>query len=153
MVEGELVVGVILDPRQNELFSASKGNGATLNGKPIQVSTTSTLEKAMLATGFPPDPELQERNLLWWGKLSYRAQALRRTGSTALNMAYVSCGRYDGYWAFDNFAWDVAAGIVLIQEAGGHVTRADGSPVNPFRSDIISTNPHIYGELLDFISH
>lgn len=144
MAGGELVVGVIYDPRMNELFSAATGLGATLNGQPIRVSETATLAGAMLSTGFPPDPHKQERNLKQWSKFSYLAQALRRTGSTALNMAYVSCGRFDGYWAFDNFAWDVAAGVVLIREAGGVVTRVTGEPCDPFQQDLVSANPTLH---------
>ena len=152
-VAGELVVGVILDPRQNELFSAAKGLGATLNGKPISTSSVSQLQGAMLSTGFPPDPDLQQRNLHWWKVFSYRAQALRRTGSTALNLAYVACGRFDGYWAFDNFAWDVAAGIVLVREAGGQVARADGSPIDPFQSDLLASNSKIFPEFLECLTN
>ena len=152
MVGGDLVVGVILDPRQNEMFSAAKGLGATLNGAAIRVSDTTQLEYALLATGFPPDPECQERNLVQWRRFSYKAQALRRTGSTALNLAYVAAGRFDGYWAFDNFAWDVAAGIVLVREAGGEVMRADGSPTDPFKPDIAAANRPLLREMLANIS-
>ena len=148
MVDGELVVGVIFDPRMNELFSAAKGLGATLNGKPIRVSETNLMANAMMSTGFPPDPDKQERNLLWWRKFSYQTQALRRTGSTALNMAYVSCGRFDAYWAFDNYAWDVAAGVVLIREAGGVVSRIDGAPCDPFQQDLVSANPELHRQLI-----
>lgn len=148
MVRGELVVGVIYDPRMNELFSAATGLGATLNGQPIRVSTTTQLKYGLLSTGFPPDPDCQARNLHWWKVFSYQAQALRRTGSTALNMAYVACGRFDGYWAFDNFAWDVAGGIVLVREAGGIVTQTDGSPVDPFKSDLVAANPELHRQLL-----
>jgi myo-inositol-1(or 4)-monophosphatase len=145
---GASVVGAIYDPRQNEMFSAAAGLGSTLNGRPIRVSILDEMRRCLLATGFPPDPECQERNLHWWRKFAYKAQALRRTGSTALNLAYVAAGRFDGYWAFDNFAWDVAAGIVIVQEAGGIVTRADGSPVDPFRHDIVAANPSIHSAML-----
>ena len=148
MVEGELVVGVIFDPRQNEMFSAAKGLGTTLNGKPMRVSPIAVLSGGMLSTGFPPNPEAQERNLAAWRTFSYQAQALRRTGSTALNMAYTAVGRFDGYWAFDNFSWDVAAGVVLIQEAGGIVTRADGSKLDVFQPDILASNGHLHPEML-----
>jgi myo-inositol-1(or 4)-monophosphatase len=149
MVAHELVVGVIFDPRQNEMFAAAKGAGATLNGKPMRVSAVPTLAEGLISTGFPPDPEAQERNLTMWQSFSYKAQALRRTGSTALNMAYVAAGRFDGYWAFDNHAWDVAGGVVLIQEAGGSVSRADGSKLDVFCPDILATNSHIHAEMLE----
>ena len=151
IVAGEPVVGVIYDPRMKELFAAATGHGATLNGKPIAVSPVADLSRSLLSTGFPPDPDCQERNLKWWRKFAYRAQALRRTGSTALNMAYVAAGRFDGYWAFDNFAWDVLAGIVLVREAGGIVTRTNGTKIDPFQSDIVATNGKIQAELLGLL--
>ncbi len=149
MVAGELVVGVIYDPRQNEMFAAAKGGFAVLNDKPMSVSRVPGLGQALISTGFPPDPEAQERNLTWWRNFSYKAQALRRTGSTALNLAYVACGRFDGYWAFDNFAWDVAAGIVLVREAGGAVSRLNGATVDPFKTDLLAGNPAVHAEMLD----
>lgn len=151
MAAGELVVGAIFDPRQNEMYSAAKGLGATLNGKSIHVSGVNELRSALLSTGFPPDPDCLERNLHWWKVLSYKAQALRRTGSTALNLAYVAAGRFDGYWAFDNWAWDVAAGVVLVREAGGTVTRADGSPCDPFQQDVVATNGVLQSPMLDVL--
>src|SRR5262245_52305913 len=148
MAADEPVVGVIYDPRMNELFAAAKGQGATLNGRQIRVSAVPEIGKALLSTGFPPDFAAQERNLHWWRIFSQKAQALRRTGSTALNMAYVAAGRFDGYWAFDNFPWDVAAGIVLIREAGGLVTRTDGTPADPFKSDLLAGSPAVHTEML-----
>jgi len=148
---GKPVVGAIFDPRMGEMFSAADGLGATLNGKPIRVSRIAQMRQALLSTGFPPDPDCQERNLHWWRAFAYKVQALRRTGSTALNLAYVAAGRFDGYWAFDNYAWDVAAGIVLVQEAGGVVTRADGSPVDPFKPDIVAANPLLHPAILDVL--
>ncbi|HJZ89784.1 MAG TPA: inositol monophosphatase family protein [Gemmataceae bacterium] len=146
---GRPVAGAIYDPRLDEMFSAATSLGATLNGKPIAVSGVSELRSALLSTGFPPDPKCQERNLHWWREFAYRAQALRRTGSTALNLAYVAAGRFDGYWAFDNFAWDITAGIVLVQEAGGVVTRTDGSPIDPFKPDIVAANEAIHGHMME----
>lgn len=147
--DGQPIVGAIYDPRQDEMFSAANGEGATLNGKPIRVSEVGDLRRSLLSTGFPPDPDCQERNLHWWGVLSMKTQALRRTGSTALNLAYVAAGRFDGYWAFDNWAWDVAAGIVLVTEAGGKVTRVDGSPSDVFRPDIVAANPELHAALIE----
>jgi myo-inositol-1(or 4)-monophosphatase len=148
MAGDEPVVGVIYDPRQDELFSAAAGLGATLNGRPIRVSSVNDLCGAMLSTGFPPDPAAQERNLTQWRIFSLQTQSLRRTGSTALNLAYVAAGRFDGYWAFDNYAWDVVAGAVLVREAGGIVTRADGSRFDPFKSDLVATNPKIHAAVV-----
>jgi myo-inositol-1(or 4)-monophosphatase len=148
MVAKELVVGVIYDPRQNEMFSAARGQGATLNGKRMSVSQVVELRQGLISTGFPPDPEAQERNLAMWRAYSYKAQALRRTGSTALNLAYVAAGRFDGYWAFDNHVWDVAGGVVLVREAGGIVTQTDGSALDPFLPDLLATNGHLHSEML-----
>jgi myo-inositol-1(or 4)-monophosphatase len=144
---GKPVVGVILDPRLNELFTAAAGHGAFLNGKPMKVSTITTVRDGMIATGFPANYQKQLRNLGVWTKVTAEAQSLRRNGSTALSLAYVAAGRFDGYWAFDNWAWDVAAGAVLVAEAGGKVTASDGSPFDPFRHDSLVTNGLLHAEL------
>ena len=149
---GRPVVGVILDPRMNELFTAAAGRGAFLNGKPIRVSETAALRDAMLATGFPYDYRRQQRNLDAWRAVAAHAQTLRRTGSTALNLAYVAAGRFDGFWAYDNWAWDVTAGALLVAEAGGAVATADGRPFDPFRPDMLATNGHIHAELLGVLT-
>lgn len=140
LIAGKPVVGVTFDPRMNEMFTAADGMGAYLNGQAIRVSTIANMQDALLATGFPAKYEAQLRNLEAWKRVSYHAQALRRTGSTAINMAYIACGRFDGYWCFDNWPWDVLPGAVLIREAGGTLTSMDGQPFDPFRMDIIATN-------------
>src|SRR5262249_15741091 len=139
-VEGELVVGVVLDPARNELFVAAKGQGAWLGDRRLQTSQAASLDETLLATGFPPDMPGPERTLEWWRSFSLRSRSLRRTGSTALNLAYVAAGRFDGSWAFDNHAWDVAAGVVLVREAGGVVTNVDGSPFDPYTPDGLASN-------------
>jgi myo-inositol-1(or 4)-monophosphatase len=149
---GEAVVGVIYDPRMKEMFTAAKGCGAYLNGEPMKVSTAPKLHDALLSTGFPAKFEAQARNFEAWKKLSSEAQALRRSGSTALNLAYVACGRFDGYWAYDNWAWDVTGGACLITEAGGALSNVDGGPFDPFRMDLIATNGKIQRELLDALT-
>ncbi|HEX4613636.1 MAG TPA: inositol monophosphatase family protein [Urbifossiella sp.] len=151
VVDGKPVVGVIYDPRLNEMFAAAAGLGTTLNGQPARVSSIPTLRDGMIATGFPSNYERQLRNLDVWRAVSAEAQSLRRNGSTALALAYVACGRFDGYWAFDNWAWDVAAGFVLVTEAGGNATTLDGAPPDPFRHDCLVTNGLIHAELSRFI--
>ncbi len=142
------IVGVILDPRQNELFTAAHGLGAHLNGKPIRVSAVPDVAGGMISTGFPANYEKQLRNLETWKKLTAHAQSLRRNGSTALSMAYVAAGRFDGYWAYDNYPWDVLAGAALIAEAGGVLTATDGTAFDPYRPDLVSGNPAVHAELL-----
>jgi len=148
-VSGELVVGVILDPSRDEMFAAAQGQGAWLNGRPIQTSKVGALKEALLATGFPPDLRGQEVALDWWRHFSFRAHSLRRTGTTALNLAYVACGRFDGYWAFDNHVWDVAAGVVLVREAGGLVSNADGSKYDPYTPDAVAGNAALHAVLVE----
>jgi myo-inositol-1(or 4)-monophosphatase len=151
VVKGTIEVGVILDPHQNELFAAVRGRGAFLNGRAIKVSATPTLRDSLLSTGFPAGWAQQQRNLAAWYKVSEHSQALRRTGSTALNLAYVAAGRFDGYWAFDNYPWDLAAGALLVTEAGGTLAAADASPFDCFRPDSVATNGKIQQELLSLL--
>ncbi len=147
-VNGELVVGVVFDPARNELFAAARGHGAWLGDRRLQTSRAARLEEALLATGFPPDLRGQELTLDWWRHFSLRTRSLRRTGSTALNLAYVAAGRFDGYWAFDNHVWDVAGGAVLVREAGGTITNVDGSPYNPYTPDALASNGPLHPVLL-----
>jgi myo-inositol-1(or 4)-monophosphatase len=148
-VAGELVVGVVYDPSREEMFAAAKGHGARLNGRPIQTSKASGLGEALLATGFPPDLRGQEKSLAWWRHFSLRTQSLRRTGSTALNIAYVAAGRFDGYFGFGNHAWDVAGGAVLVQEAGGRVTNTDGGLFDWYTPDALASNGPLHSALLE----
>jgi myo-inositol-1(or 4)-monophosphatase len=147
-VAGELVVGVVFDPSRNEMFAAAQGQGAWLGERPLQTSRAPQLEEALLATGFPADLRGQERTLAWWHYFSLRTRSLRRTGSTALNLAYVAAGRFDGYWAFDNHVWDVAGGTVLVREAGGTVTNVDGSAYDPYTPDALVSNGPLHPRLL-----
>jgi myo-inositol-1(or 4)-monophosphatase len=162
LVESELVVGVVYDPVRQEMFRAAKGQGAWLDQpsgpgasttqagpRRLQTSQSDRLEESLLATGFPPDLRGQERALEWWRYFSLRTRSLRRTGSTALNMAYVAAGRFDAYWGFDNHAWDVAGAAVLIREAGGQLTTTDGQPFDPFRPDTLASNGPLHPVILD----
>lgn len=149
---GKPVVGVILDPRMNELFTGAAGLGSSLNGKPMRVSTVAKLQDGMISTGFPANYQKQLRNLDAWAKVTAQAQSLRRTGSTALNLAYLAAGRFDGYWAYDNYPWDVMAGAVLVTEAGGALTAIDGLNYDPFRPDILATNGLFHSELLTVLN-
>lgn len=148
-VAGELVVGVIYNPAHEEMYTACKGQGAWLNDQCLQTSPTTTLGQALLATGFPPDIRGGEKALDWWRHLSFLTQSLRRTGSTALNLAYVAAGRFDGFYAFDNHIWDVAAGIVLVREAGGVITNIDGTPYDPYTPDALASNGPLHPALVE----
>jgi myo-inositol-1(or 4)-monophosphatase len=150
-VAGELVVGVVLDPSRQEMFRAAQGMGAWLGERRLHTSPTTTLEEALLATGFPADVRGQERTLDWWRYFSLRTRSLRRTGSTALNLAYVAAGRFDGYWAFDNHVWDVAGAVVLVREAGGLITNVDGTPFDPYTPDGVASNGPLHPVLLQHL--
>jgi myo-inositol-1(or 4)-monophosphatase len=147
--QGELLVGVIFDPSRQELFQAAHGLGAWLNDKRLQTSRVNRLEEALLSTGFPPDLQGQEACLEVWRHFSLRTQSLRRTGSTALNLAYVAAGRHDGFWTIQAHPWDAAGGVVLIREAGGLVTNLDGSPYDLYTLDILASNDPLHPVLLD----
>jgi myo-inositol-1(or 4)-monophosphatase len=148
-VAGDLVVGVVLDPSRQELFAAARGLGAWLGDQRLQTSTAAHLGEALLATGFPTDLRGRDDILAWWRCLSLQTQSLRRTGSTALNLAYVAAGRFDGFWAFDNNPWDVAGGVVLVREAGGVVTNVDSSAYDPYTPDALASNGPLHPALLE----
>jgi myo-inositol-1(or 4)-monophosphatase len=151
-VAGELVVGVVYDPPHEEMFAAAKGMGARLNADRLWASRVNRLDEALLATGFPPDLRGNEQALDWWRYLSFKTQSLRRTGSTALNLAYIAAGRFDGYWAFDNHVWDVAGATVILREAGGQITNVDGSAYDPYTPDALASNGPLHAALLDLFS-
>jgi myo-inositol-1(or 4)-monophosphatase len=146
---GELVVGVVYEPTRQEMFAAATGQGAWLNEQPLRTSSVTTLEEALIATGFPPDLRGNEGSLDWWRYFSFKTQALRRTGSTAINLAYLAAGRFDAYYAFDNHVWDVAGGVVIVREAGGVVSNIDGSPYDPYTQDALATNGPLHPALVD----
>ena len=145
---GEIVAGAVHDPVRDEMFSAAAGQGATLNGTGIQVSKITRLEDALLVTGFPYDVrEHPERHLPLFQAFLVRAQGIRRDGSAALNLAYLAMGRFDGFWEGHLAAWDVAAGSLIVREAGGQVSGWDH---DPFRLDgrrILAANPALHREM------
>jgi myo-inositol-1(or 4)-monophosphatase len=153
---GELVVGVVYEPSRGELFHAARGHGAWLTraGQTtrLQTSRAERLEEALLTTGFPANVQAQERPLKWWEYFSRHCQSLRRTGSTALNLAYLAAGRCDGFYAFDNHVWDVAGGTVLVREAGGIVSNVDGTVYDPYTSDALASNGPLHPLLLDHLA-
>lgn len=141
-------VGVIFDPYHNELFRAAKGLEATCNRQPIQVSTTSELSKSLLVTGFAYDRrETTDNNYAEFCHLTHLTQGVRRSGSAALDLAHVACGRLDGYWERGISPWDIAAGIALLEASGGKVTAYDGSPLSIESGRILATNGYIHASL------
>lgn len=148
--DGEIEAGVIYAPLMRELFTARRGKGATCNGKPISTSAIASLADAMLVTGFKPYD--YETNAPYFAKASHRAQAVRRDGTAALDLAYTAMGRFDGFWEFDLAPWDMAAGMLLVREAGGTVTAIDGAPFDLDGRSIVATNGRIHDELRDCLS-
>jgi myo-inositol-1(or 4)-monophosphatase len=144
---GQVILGVVYDPMRDELFLAERGEGATLNGNPIQVSAIDSLARSLLGTGFAYDPEERRENARIWNGFLSLAQGVRRDGSAALNLCYVACGRLDGFWERPLNAWDMAAGALIIEEAGGVVTGFGGTPFGPYRREIVAANPSIHGAL------
>ena len=146
--EGELVIGVTYDPTRNELFTAEKGQGASLNFKPIHVSSTDKLSDALVVTGFPYDFKEKSDFARHLHSFLIASRGVRRDGSAAIDMAYVACGRYDGFWEEGLNPWDVAAGVLMIAEAGGRVTNYDGTPLSIYDPPICTSNGVIHEEML-----
>jgi myo-inositol-1(or 4)-monophosphatase len=145
---GAVVLGVVYDPCRQELFTAEKGRGALLNGHSITPSETSDLDAALLVTGFPYDVRKSKRNLDHFRRFSLRAQAVRRDGSAALDLCYTAMGRFDGFWEFSLSPWDMAAGSLILSEAGGRVTHTNGRTFSLGAGDILATNGRVHLQML-----
>ncbi|MDA0699684.1 MAG: inositol monophosphatase family protein [bacterium] len=150
-VDGRVVVGVVLDTARGERFSATAGGGAFRDGVPIRVSETRTIGEAMLATGFPYGGDAIARNLALFARVLPEARAIRRPGAAALDLCQVACGRFDGYWELKMNAWDVAAGLLIVREAGGTVTGPAGAPYLWDDAAIVATNGRLHAHLLDLL--
>jgi myo-inositol-1(or 4)-monophosphatase len=152
-VAGEIRLGAVYNPMLAELFTAEKGEGASLNGNRIAVSRTANLSKGLLATGFPYDiREDRNNNMNYFTALAMNAQAVRRSGSAALDLAYVAAGRFDGFWELKLMPWDTAAGWLLVTEAGGVVTDLCGGPYGLSSPHIMAGNGIINGEMLRILA-
>ena len=150
--KGEPLLGVVLDPCRNELFTVEKGHGAFLNGKKISVSKIDALTKALLATGFPAlKGDLLQRNLEYFKLFLGKCQAIRRPGSAALDLCYVACGRIDGFWELGLSPWDTAAGALMVQEAGGVVTNLDNEHFDFNIKGVIATNGLLHVAIKDVL--
>ena len=145
--DGEMVAGVIYDPMRDECFRAEKGGGAWLNGKRIFVSKTKLLQESLTATGFPSKKRHENPNVHFYQEVTLRSHGVRRAGSAALDMAYVACGRLDGFWEFKLNPWDTSAGYLLVEEAGGTVTHFDGGKFTLDSREVLATNGLILGEM------
>ena len=153
LVQGIPQVGVVYLPFFKELFRAAQGLGATLNRQPIQVSSTATLAQSLLVTGFAYDRrETADNNYAEFCHLTHQTQGVRRGGSAASDLAYVACGRLDGYWERGLSPWDLAAGVVLVREAGGQVSAYDQTPLNLETGRILATNGQLHAALSTALS-
>jgi myo-inositol-1(or 4)-monophosphatase len=140
---------VVYDPTRDELFAAERSKGAFLNGRKIEVSKTPKLAQCLVGTGFPSHKRHKNPNIYFYHQLTLRTHGVRRAGSAALDLASVACGRFDGFWEFNLNAWDTAAGILIVEEAGGKVTGLQGQELAITDRDVVATNGSIHAELLD----
>ena len=147
-VDGVVRVGVVHVPALDEMFAAVKGCGASFNGEPMGVSATEELIESMLCTGFAYDPVIRPANQPHWAEFVDRSQAVRRDGAAALDLSYVACGRYDGFWERELSPWDVAAGALLVVEAGGATSDYDGNPLDIYAREAVASNGRIHAEML-----
>lgn len=150
---GEIIMGAVFNPMANEFFFSEKNNGAFLNDKKISVSPNDNIKKALLVTGFPydsssyiPDP------VSVFKKFIMEDVPLRRLGSAALDLCWTACGRFDGFWEFNLNAWDVAAGYLILMEAGGKVSRFNGDPYSIYGKEILATNALIHDDMIEIIN-
>ena len=150
----EIIVAVVYDALRNELFSARKGAGAQLDGRRIRVSSTAKLSDSLLCTGFPYRDNTETKPWLkTFALILPRAQSIHRTGSSVLDLAYVAAGRYDGFWEFGMQTWDIAAGSLLIKEAGGLITDISGSTDAFISGNVVAGNPKVHDKLSQLVSH
>ena len=150
--KGEVMLGVVYDPTREELFTAERGAGAALNNRPIRVSKIDDLTQSILSTGFPYDIKTSKlTNLDHWANFAMNAQALRRDGAAALDLCYVACGRYDGFWELNLSPWDTAAGSLIVAEAGGRVTAFDGGAFSNYKPEVVASNGLIHERMIDVL--
>lgn len=150
---GKLVLGVVYNPITDELFSAEPGQGAYLNDERMFVSDAKDLQTSLLATGFPPDTTKAARtNILQFKTLTDQTHGVRRDGSAALDLCYVACGRLDGFWEMKLAPWDIGAGSLIVEEAGGKVTNLAGGPLDISTGHILATNGKIHDELVEVLT-
>jgi myo-inositol-1(or 4)-monophosphatase len=145
--EGQPIAGVVFNPVSDEMFTAARGEGAYLNGKRIQVSAIEKLAVSLVATGFPTHHRKRSANMNYYWEFTLRSHGVRRDGSAALDLCSVACGRFDAYWEFGLKSWDAAAGVLLVEEAGGVVTDLSGGAYGLGGPHVLATNGRIHGEM------
>ncbi|UCH24506.1 MAG: inositol monophosphatase [Trueperaceae bacterium] len=150
-IDGILEVGVVLDSVRGELFTAVRGQGAFVNGAPIDVSKESEPKKALLATGFSYRADLVRQNLEIFARLLPEVRSIRRPGAAALDLCYVACGRLDGFWELGLNPWDAAAGVLIIQEAGGSISGPSAEPYRLGMDVLVASNGHLHAKLLELL--
>ena len=143
-----MLAGVCYDPTRNELFAAERGKGATLNDRPIHVSKTAKLKESLVGTGFPSHKRHKNPNIHFYHQITLRSHGVRRAGSAALDLCYVACGRMDAFWEFNLNPWDTAAGVLMVEEAGGRVTDFSGGPFQINSRETLASNGVIHNELM-----
>lgn len=148
----DLLLGVIYNPVYNELFTAARGEGATFNGKKIHCSKIDAVKNSLLCTGFPNHNRQSNPNFHFYWDFTLRSHGVRRDGSAALDLAYVAMGRFDGFWEFGLNPWDTAAGVVLVEEAGGKVTDMQGRPYVLGGPSILATNAIIHEQMIGVVA-
>lgn len=147
-----IIAGVVYAPYIDECYTASRGLGACLNGKPARVSSTGSLEGSMVATGFPYDVKESHDNMEYFNRFLTKTQAVRRPGSASIDLCSVAAGKFDGYWELKLYPWDTAAGSLIVEEAGGMVTGLNGAEFNPYKKGVLATNGLIHKEMLGVIN-
>jgi len=145
---GRRAAGVIYDPTRDEMFAAETSKGATLNGQPIHVSATSRLAECLVGTGFPSQKRHKNPNIYFYHHLTLRTHGVRRAGSAALDLCNVACGRFDGFWEFNLNPWDTAAGVLIVEEAGGRVTNFSGGPFQIDSRETLASNGLVHDALV-----
>jgi len=145
---GALEIGVVYDPMRNEMFAAERGQGATLNERRIRVSDVEELNRAMMCTGFPYDVRTRPDFARDFTNFTLHAQAVRRDGSAALDLAYVACGRFDGFWEDGLNTWDIAAGALLVSVAGGRITNFENEPLDIYTKKVVASNGRVHDAML-----
>jgi myo-inositol-1(or 4)-monophosphatase len=148
-IDSDISLGIVYSPHMNEYFEALKGKGAFLNERSIHASGTRSLREALMGTGFPYDVyERPKQIMAHFEKMLVHTQGVRRPGSAAIDLAYVAAGRLDGFWENGLHPWDMAAGALIVSEAGGKLSTMAGKPFNPYSESIVASNPHLHGYII-----